>query len=309
MKNFIFFLIIAVPAGSIVFAQNDFLLFICGTTLINMCWATGLNLLYGYTGLIPFVFAGMAGISGYVTVYLVMSLHLPFVVAVPLGARAASAVGGVLSLPAIRLRGFYFALSGMVIMSAISIAFVYFTSLTNGDTGITSIPRPDFFGIAIPSPWIEWLLGLLVVVTVLAIRCTVKSRFGETLLLIREDEDLARAIGIGVTLNRMIAFSISSFIAGVGGSIYAHYVGFASPRSYDVLISLNVWLMVALGGRGTLVGPLLGALLLAPLPFFLQQYTWIKDVIYGSAIIAVTMFLPQGIYGYILSRKANLNHE
>jgi branched-chain amino acid transport system permease protein len=245
----------------------------------------------------------MAGISGYTTIHLVMILHLPFIVAVPLGAIVASAVGCLLSLPAIRLRGFYFALSGMVIMSAITIAFVYFTSFTNGDSGITSIPRPDFFGMSIPSPWLEWLLGLSAIITAFVIRSIVTSRFGETLLLIREDEDLARALGIKVTLNRMIAFGISAFIAGVGGSIYAHYVGFASPRSYDVLTSLNVWLMVALGGRGTLAGPLLGALLLAPLPFFLQQYTWAKDVIYGTAIITVTMFLPQGIYGYILSRK------
>jgi branched-chain amino acid transport system permease protein len=89
----------------------------------------------------------------------------------------------------------------------------------------------------------------------------------------------------------------------MGGGIYAHYVGFASPRSFDVLTSLNIWLMAALGGRATLVGPLLGALLLSPLPYFLQQYTWLKDVIYGAAIIIVTMFLPQGIYGYLLSRR------
>ena len=71
-----------------------------------------------------------------------------------------------------------------------------------------------------------------------------------------------------------------------------------------MLISLNIWLMVAMGGRGTLIGPLLGALLLAPLPYLLVQYTWIKDVIYGVAILLVTMFLPQGIYGYVLKRGA-----
>jgi ABC-type branched-subunit amino acid transport system permease subunit len=175
--------------------------------------------------------------------------------------------------------------------------------MTNGDTGITAIPRPTIFDVPIPSPWIELLLGAFVAALVGVVWLIVRSRFGETLLLIREDEDLARALGIGVTRNRMIAFMISSFIAGMGGGIYAHYVGFASPRSFDVLTSLNIWLMAALGGRATLVGPLLGALLLSPLPYFLQQYTWLKDVIYGAAIIIVTMFLPQGIYGYLLSRR------
>jgi branched-chain amino acid transport system permease protein len=303
MRNCVICLVLVAPIATLVFVQSEFLLFICGTTFISMYWATGLNLLYGYTGLIPFVFAGLAGISGYATIHFVMSLHMPFVLAVPLGAVCASLAGCILSLPAIRLRGFYFALSGMVIQSAITIAFVYFTSLTNGDTGITSIPRPSIMDIPIHSPLLDWLLGALAVIIIAAVRLIVTSRFGETLLLIREDEDLARALGIGVTRNRMIAFSISAFIAGIGGSIYAHYIGFASPRSFDVLISLNVWLMVALGGRGTLVGPLLGALLLSPLPYFLQQYTWVKDVIYGLAIVIVTMFLPQGIYGYILGRK------
>jgi ABC-type branched-subunit amino acid transport system permease subunit len=304
MRAFIILLVVGVPLASLFVVHDDFLRFICGTTLIYMFWATGLNLLYGFTGLIPLAYAGLAGISGYITVHLVIDLQMSFWLALPIGSLAASAVGCLLSLPAIRLRGFYFALSGMVIQSAMTIAFVYFPALTNGDTGITSIPRPTVFGFDIPSPWMECLLGLMVLVLIGVTILIVRSRFGETLLLIREDEDLARALGIGVTRNRMMAFIISSFIAGMGGGIYAHYVGFASPRSYDVLTSLNIWLMVALGGRATMVGPLLGALLLSPLPYFLQQYTWLKDVIYGLAIVGVTMFLPQGIYGYILARRA-----
>lgn len=303
MRAFFILLVIAVPLASLFLIQDDFLRFICGTTLIYMFWATGLNLLYGFTGLIPLAYAGLAGIAAYMTVHLVMDFGLSFWFAMPIGALAASIVGCLLSLPAIRLRGFYFALSGMVIQSAMTIAFVYFPRFTNGDTGITSIPRPTIYDMPIPSPWMELLLGAMVVVLVGITHLLVRSRFGETLLLIREDEDLARALGIGVTRNRMFSFMISSFVAGIGGGVYAHYVGFASPRSFDVLISLNIWLMVALGGRATLIGPLLGALLLSPLPFFLQQYTWLKDVIYGVAIVGVTMFLPQGIYGYVLSRS------
>jgi branched-chain amino acid transport system permease protein len=305
MRVLVIAFVIATPLVAIFGLRNDFLVFIAGIALIHMLWASGLNLLYGFTGLIPLTYAGIAGISAYTTVHLVMRLGLSFWVALPIGSAAAALVGLLLSLPAIRLRGFYFALSGMVIQSAFTIAFVYFPAYTNGDTGIASVPRPPGFdGSAIPSPYMECVLALFVVAIVAGIALTMRSRFGRTLITIREDEDLARALGINVTLNRTAAFIVSSFIAGLGGGLYAHYIGFASPRAYDVLISLNLWLMVAMGGRGTLIGPLLGALLLAPLPYLLVQYTWVKDVIYGVAIVLVTLFLPQGIYGFVLKRKA-----
>jgi branched-chain amino acid transport system permease protein len=85
--------------------------------------------------------------------------------------------------------------------------------------------------------------------------------------------------------------------ASIGGALYAPYVGFISPRSFDVLVSLNIWLMVAFGGRGTIWGPVIGAVLLAPIPFLLQDYYTIKDVVYGLLIIGVIVLLPAGIAG------------
>lgn len=281
---------------------DGFLIFVAGITYIHMLYATGLNLLYGFTGLIPLTYAGIAGVSAYTCVNLVQLASMPFWLALPIGGVAGAAVGLVLSLPAMRLRGFYFALSGMVIQSAITIAFVYFPKYTNGDTGLSSIPRPSIGGVPIASPTLELLLGLLAAVAVGVVFLIMRSRFGASLIAIREDEDLSRALGIDVARDRTIAFVFASFVAGIAGGLYAHYLGFASPRSFDLLISLNLWLMVAVGGRGTFFGPLLGALLLAPLPYFLQQYSWLSDIIYGAAIISVTLFLPNGIYGAVLSK-------
>jgi len=131
-----------------------------------------------------------------------------------------------------------------------------------------------------------------------------RSRIGSTLIAIREDEDLCRALGIAVTANRCLAFFLASLMAGLGGAIYAHFVGFISPRAFDVLVSLNLWLMVAVGGRGTVTGPLLGALILTPLPYVFQQYSWLKDVIYGAAIIAVVIFLPGGLQSITFRKSA-----
>jgi branched-chain amino acid transport system permease protein len=117
---------------------------------------------------------------------------------------------------------------------------------------------------------------------------------------------LAEAIGIDVMRNKMLVFFVGSLFAGVGGALYATYVGFASPRSFDLLSSLSIWLMVAFGGRGTLMGPIVGALFLAPVPFMLQQYDTLKDVIYGALIIAVIVLMPGGVYGALRSRFRNV---
>lgn len=302
IRSSLILLVVVVPAFGI-FGANPFITFITGVTLIHMLLATGLNLLYGYTGMIPLAYAGIAGIAAYATANQMMQGGISFWIAAPLASLLATAVGVMLSLPAIRLRGFYFALSGLVIQSAITIAFVYFPRFTNGDTGIASIPRPTLFGMSVQAPWFECLLATAVAAGVCCVYFVMRSRFGAALVAIREDEDLARALGVNVTLNRAVAFAIASFIAGIAGSLYTVYVGFLSPRAFDVLVSVNIWLMVAAGGRGTLVGPLLGALVLAPLPTFLQHYTWAKDIIFGALIILVTVFLPTGVYGYLFHRR------
>jgi len=120
----------------------------------------------------------------------------------------------------------------------------------------------------------------------------VKAPFGRRLIAIREDDGLAETLGINVTRQKLFAFFIGSMFASIGGALYAPYVGFISPRGFDVLVSLNIWLMVAFGGRGTIWGPVIGAVLLAPIPFLLQDYYTIKDVVYGLLIIGVIVLLP-----------------
>jgi branched-chain amino acid transport system permease protein len=122
---------------------------------------------------------------------------------------------------------------------------------------------------------------------------------------IREDEVLASALGVDVVRTKLIAFFIASLYAGVAGALYATHVGFISPRAFDILTSINLWLMVAFGGRATVPGPIIGAILLVPTPFLLQDYHDLKDVIYGTLIILVIVLMPTGVYGE-LRRQWNL---
>lgn len=288
---------VAAFAAPLLVSGNRYFAFIVGMTLISALWATGMNLLYGYTGLMPMVFAGIAGISAYLTVGLV-AVGWSFWPAMLVGAVAAALVGTALGLPSLRLRGFYFTLCSLVIQTVITLAFVYFVNLTNGDTGISQIPPPELPGDgALGGLAYDLVLAALAVIGVVVLALLVDSSFGRRLIAIREDDGLAETLGIDVTRQKLAAFFISSLFASVGGAFYAPYVGFISPRSFDVLVSLNIWLMVAFGGRGTIWGPVLGAALLAPVPFLLQDYYMIKDVVYGLLIIGVIVLLPAGVVG------------
>ncbi len=282
----------AIPA---LLSGNRYLAFVAGITLIHIVWTSGMNLLYGYTGLMPLMFAGIAGISAYFAVDLTAS-GWSFWVALPVGALAASIAGTILGLPSLRLKGFYFTLCSLVIQTVITLGFVYFANLTNGDTGISQIPLPAAPGSGtISAPAFDLILAAAAVIGVVVLIAITRSALGKRLIAIREDDELAEMLGINVTRYKMTAFFIGSLFAGVGGALYAPYIGFISPRSFDVLISMNIWLMVAFGGRGTIWGPVAGAVILVPLSFLLQEYYTVKDVIYGLLIIAVIVLMPGGI--------------
>ncbi|CAH1652209.1 Branched-chain amino acid transport system permease protein [Chelatococcus asaccharovorans] len=274
---------------------NRYLAFVAGMTLLHILWATGMNLLYGYTGLMPLMFAGLAGISAYFVVNLT-SIGWSFWLALPVGTLAASVAGTILGLPSLRLKGFYFTLCSLVIQTVITLGFVYFASITNGDTGISQIPRPSIPGGGeLTGLGYEIVIAVMAAIGIAVLMLIVRSPFGRRLAAIREDDGLAETLGINVTYQKLAAFFIGSLYAGVGGALYAPYIGFISPRSFDVLISMNIWLMVAFGGRGTIWGPVFGAMLLAPIPFLLQDYYTVKDILYGVLIIAVTILMPGGL--------------
>jgi branched-chain amino acid transport system permease protein len=286
-------------------AGNRFAAFIVGIVFLNVLWTAGMNLLYGYTGLVSMMTAGVAGIGAYATVKLFLDYGWSFWLAVPVAAVGAAAVGVILGLPALRLRGFYFVLSSLVIQVAMTLVFIYFPQFTNGDTGITQIPRPRLWlpgvgAVDLTGAAFEIILGLLALAGVAAVYIIIRSRMGAFIIAIREDDLLAEELGIDVTRYKVLVFFISSLLMAVGGAFYAVYTGFISPRSFDVLMSMNIWLLVAFGGRGTIAGPIVGSAILVPIPFLLQELYQIKDIFYGTLIILVTVAMPAGVYGTLL---------
>jgi branched-chain amino acid transport system permease protein len=285
--------------------ENRFAAFVIGLTFIYILWSAGVNLLYGYIGLMPMIVAGIGGISAYSTAALMMRWHWSFWLAMPLSAFGAALIGAPLALPSLKMKGFYFALCTVVIQTVMSLGFVYFGNLTNGDTGIAQIPLPDVpfgGGAVIGGVSHDLMLALFAWLAVFGIWIIIHSPLGWKFVAIREDEVLANALGIDVVKIKLIAFFIASLYAGVGGALYATHVGFISPRAFDILTSINLWLMVAFGGRATIPGPIIGSILLVPTPYLLQDYHDFKDVIYGILIIMVIVLMPTGVYGELRRR-------
>lgn len=284
---------------------NRFLAFVFGIVMINVLWASGMNLLYGYVGLMPLMFAGIAGIAAYAMVALTRDLGWSFWLATPVASAGAAVVGVLLGLPSLRLKGFYFTLCSLVTQTVLTLAFIFFPRFTNGDTGLNQIAPPEWFGgKPLAGVWFDFLLAAVGVGGTALCAWLVPTRLGQRFIAIREDDVLAEVLGINVVRNKIIAFFVVSLYAAVGGCLYATYVGFISPRAFDVLTSMNIWLFAAFGGRGTILGPVLGAVVLAPIPYLLQELQALKDVLSGVLIIMVTLALPGGVVGELMRRRA-----
>ena len=284
---------------------NRFLAFVFGIVMINVLWASGMNLLYGYVGLMPLMFAGIAGIAAYAMVALTRDLGWSFWLATPVASAGAAVVGVLLGLPSLRLKGFYFTLCSLVTQTVLTLAFIFFPRFTNGDTGLNQIAPPEWFGgKPLAGVWFDFLLAAVGVGGTALCAWLVPTRLGQRFIAIREDDVLAEVLGINVVRNKIIAFFVVSMYAAIGGCLYATYIGFISPRAFDVLTSMNIWLFAAFGGRGTILGPVLGAVVLAPIPYLLQELQALKDVLSGVLIILVTLALPGGVVGELIRRRA-----
>jgi branched-chain amino acid transport system permease protein len=239
-------------------------------------------------------------------VHLTRELGWSFWLAMPVATVMAALAGVALGLPSLRLKGFYFTLCSLVIQTVLTLAFIFFPTYTNGDTGINQIAPPDWFGGQLKGLGLELMIALFTVVGILICAWIVRSPLGQRFVAIREDDILAEAIGIRVVRCKIIAFFIVSLYAGVGGCFYSVYIGFVSPRAFDVLVSMNIWLFVAFGGRGTIAGPIIGTAILAPIPFLLQDLQAFKDILSGVLIIVVTLLMPGGICGAWLARRRRM---
>lgn len=259
-----------------------------------------LNLLVGFSGQTSFAHAAFFGVGAYTSAILTTRYGVSFWIGLPAAGLMATFISLLIAIPSLRLRGPYLAIATIGFQEIVVIVLSQWTSVTRGPMGITSIPKPQIGSFVIRTLPHWYLLAFaLVVLTVIVMFRISRSRIGLELIALREDEVAARAMGVNTYKMKVLAFTVSSLIAGLAGSIYAHYINSIDPYSFMIGLSATVLVMVLAGGVGSIVGSILSAVGLTLLPEFLRQFTsaGLRMVLFGAALVAVILFMPEGFAG------------
>ena len=267
--------------------------------------ALSLNLLLGYTGQLSLGHTAFFGIGAYTSALLTLRLEWPVWPAM-LGAVALAALAGwLIGRLALKLRGAYFVLVTISFAGVVSLVSVNWMELTNGPLGLPGVPAPAL------GPWslrakeaYYYLVLAAVALSYLVCARLVGSRIGRAFLALRENEPLAESVGVDVTHYLVLAAVVSAALAGGGGALYAHYTRFVSPEVFLFTYTVTMVIMVVAGGKGTLAGPLVGAVLFTALPEALRLATsWQWQMLaYGVLLLLLVFFLPRGIVPAVVVR-------
>ncbi|GAA3523317.1 hypothetical protein GCM10022234_19460 [Aeromicrobium panaciterrae] len=269
---------------------------VAATILVFTVFATGLNLILGFTGLLSFGHAALFGTGAYISARLMLDTGLPLVLVMLIATVGAGVFGLLIGLTSWRVGGDYLALITLGVGQIFYLFLNNSNDLTGGATGLPGIPAGNFFGWDLSSIQNVYLFVLIVaiVVTLLA-RVIGRSYFGRSLLAIREDEVIARAHGINVPLTKVISFGVGSAIAGLAGVLQVLLLGFVGPATFNVDQSILVVEIVLIGGMATTAGPLLGSALVIGSTEYLRALQDYRSMIFGALIVLVLLWKPGGL--------------
>lgn len=255
---------------------------------INIILAVSLNLVTGFTGQFSLGHAGFMSIGAYACAIVNMHMNSTagFLIGTLTGALLAMLVGILVGIPTLRLKGDYLAIATLGMAEIIRVVFLNM-KITNGATGLSGIPRY--------TNWV-WLF-LFTTAAIVFINNFIKSSHGRACISIREDEVAAESMGINTTKYKVMAFAIGAFFAGTAGALYASYFYIIKPNIFGFLKSIDILVIVVLGGMGSLTGSVLAAALLALLTTFLQSFTAVRMILYAGLLVLIMIFRPQGIMG------------
>jgi branched-chain amino acid transport system permease protein len=260
--------------------------------------ALSLNLLLGYTGQLSLGHAAFFGIGAYTSALLALKLDWSFWAGLASAAVTAGLAGWAIGRLALKVRGAYFVLVTISFAGVISLVSVNWMELTNGPLGLPGVPAPSLAGLSFRTKSAYYYLVLIAAAgAYLLCHRLVRSRLGRAFLALRENESLAESVGVDPTRTLVLAAVVSAAMAGVAGSLYAHYTRFVSPEVFLFSYTVTMVIMVVAGGKGTLVGPVVGALLFTGLPEVLREamaWQW-QMLAYGVLLVLLVFFLPRGI--------------
>jgi branched-chain amino acid transport system permease protein len=283
-----------------------YFLYIANMLMMYAVSAIGLDLLLGWSGQFAFAHIAFFGVGIYGTALLNMRLGVPFVLAMPLAAAIAGAIGLVIAVPATRLRAVYLALATYAFAECAQWAFRTFESITGGADGLRIKP-PSIFGYTTGTdPSALPVVAIILCLVLLATLFLMRSRLGRDFCAIRDSEHVAAASGIAVKRVKITAFVLSAVYAGIAGGMFTLYESYVNPDVLGVAQLVLVLTMVVVGGPGSILGVLLGVVLIGLLPEVLRAaprglLVW-QEFFYGLILVLAVMFMRRGLWGVIEGR-------
>lgn len=278
--------------------------------IISAIGAIGLNILTGFTGQISIGVGAFLGVGGYTTAILTTTYGLSFWISLPLAGIVTAVVGGLFGIPSLRLKGLYLAIATLAAQVIITFIISRWDSVTGGTAGMV-LSRPTIGNFTFMSNSSYYYLSIIILIlTVLYSVNLLRTRVGRAFLAVRDRDIAAQIMGINLFYYKVLAFIISSFFVGIAGALLAHYTMIVSPELYNIQVSIQYLAMVLIGGLGSILGSILGAifitllpvgltsvvdLLTAYMPNLYQLFSAFKEFVFGLAIILFLIFEPGGL--------------
>ena len=269
------------------------------TGLIYVMLGLGLNIVVGLAGLLDLGYVAFYAVGAYSYALLNHHFGLGFWAALPIGAGMAAFFGVILGFPVLRLRGDYLAIVTLGFGEIIRLILENWNEFSYGPSGIANISRPAFFGIEFSvidaTIYLYYIMIAIVLFTIFVVNRLQDSRIGRAWIALREDEVACQAMGIDKRATKLTAFALGATWAGMAGVIFAAKTTFINPASFTIWESIIILCIVVLGGMGSIIGVITGALVLILLPEYLRAFSEYRMLIFGAVLVLMMVFRPGGI--------------
>jgi len=292
------------------FISGQYISYLVCLVLINIVSTTGLNILTGFTGLVSLGQAAFMGVGAYTVAILEINAGTPFLLNLLIAGGTASLVGMVVGLPSLRVKGLYLAIATIAASVILHFVFANWTSVTGGVSGLT-MPPASIFGFELVQPdQVYWIIMPITVVMLFGAANLFRTRIGRAFIAIRDRDISAEVLGIRLLHYKLLSFAISSFYAGVAGGLWAYFFRVITPESFPLMMSIFFLAAIIVGGMGSILGGILGAVFMTMVPEVLKMMVgvlspiWpdavavmspVRIIVFGGLIIFFLIFEPDGL--------------
>lgn len=267
----------------------------------------GLMVVTGFTGQVSLGHAAFMAIGAYTQAFL-LTQGVPFLLALPIAALTSGVVGLMIAVPASRMTGLYLTIASLAFAIVVEDVIIHAEGITGGNRGMI-VDAPNLFGYEIFEAWeYYYVVLMLLIMSIVLVLNVLRSPFGRAMLAVRDSEISAESLGIRVARTKVLAFFLSAALTGLAGGLFAHFIQFLSPETFGIILSIQLLLMIVVGGLGTVHGAMYGAILIGFLeasisilkdwlPPAIGSQPGLEPGLFGLILVLFIIFEPEGVYG------------